>query len=76
MITSAKAPQRFRIKANETYAEARTRWVASWDAYRDACAMNTCETFRASPQRNFMRAFYGVQMHFVTEVLNGKHDHA
>jgi hypothetical protein len=63
-LLSCKEPRRYQ-KNGETYASAQVRWRKRYDAYRDAYCMAWCEVYKNS---KLFKAFYGVEMKFVTHV--------
>lgn len=68
---------RMYVKANETFEQARVRWLCKFQDYQDFKFMRTIvrydERARAYPMnvknKHFYRAFHKVELHFIAEVL-------
>jgi hypothetical protein len=66
---SARKPRMY-VKPNENYKDARRRWRARWDDYRDGTIMCEC-LYQASvsKKKHFFRAFYGVELRYLIDVI-------
>lgn len=65
-----KCPRMY-CKPDETYNVARRRWLRRYSEYRDAVASAFLMAYQSGTpkQRHFNRAFYGVELRYITEVI-------
>lgn len=57
------------FRKDETYSQARTRWMRRFTEYKDAKAIDFCDGLKSDQLKHYWRAFYGVEMRWIDSVI-------